>query len=871
MTCQPCCLPQRLELIQRAGTAHAIEWIEVLDQAAPAGTPRQQTLLVRLVLAPPPVDAPGALGRNQVRITGGTRIGHVGVLWAGLANAALPEAEASLQAMLATLPDASRTLVVRTSSNGDFSRYRLLLVRGADDARPPPGFDPLLAGIEFSFKVECPSEFDCQDTSACPPEPRSKPQIDYLAKDYPGFRRLMLDRISLLAPGWTERSAADVGVTLVELLAYAADQLSYRQDVVANEAYLATARQRISVRRHARLVDYRLHEGANARAFVHLAVGGDDVPLPARTRLLTKTPGLGPAVAPGAEEAAARQAGALVFETVRAHTLHQRLNTLRFHTWGDLGCSLPRGATRATVKTHATGLAPGDFIVLVEHRSPGTFLEADADRSRRHVVRLVDVRTAVDPAGGLFEPVPFTGALPVTELEWDAADALPFPLCLGVAERPGLDISLVLGNVVLVEQGHSPTGDAEDPANTGEDLGAVPANAGRFARAADAGGCCDTPAREPWPLRWRPTLRERALSHGFELAALLNLPLQPQRPDRWWTANALHQLSPRQATPQIRLLAAPATQPTARQPWEVQPDLLGSLAGDAHFVVEMDDVRTARLRFGDGVNGRLPEEGSRFAAYYRVAAGAAGNVGALAIAHVVSAGSGVFTGVANPLPAFGGAEAEDIEVARRDAPQAFRTQERAVTAADYEAAAQRRHDVQRAAARFRWTGSWHTVFVAADRRGGAAVDAPFEDRLRGHLERFRMAGTDLEVDAPRPVPLDVQLFICVQPQARRAEVQRAVARELSSRRLSDGRLGLFHPDRFSFGEPVFASSIVAAAQAVPGVESVRLERFQRLVNPSATSLAEGVIRIGQLEIAQLAGDPNFRERGRLVLRCGGGQ
>ena len=37
MTCQPCCLPQRLELIQRAGTAHAIEWIEVLDQAAPAG------------------------------------------------------------------------------------------------------------------------------------------------------------------------------------------------------------------------------------------------------------------------------------------------------------------------------------------------------------------------------------------------------------------------------------------------------------------------------------------------------------------------------------------------------------------------------------------------------------------------------------------------------------------------------------------------------------------------------------------------------------------------------------------------------------------------------------------------------------------
>ena len=63
-----------------------------------------------------------------------------------------------------------------------------------------------------------------------------------------------------------------LGVTLVELLAFAADTLSYRQDVVANEAYLNTARQRVSVRRHARLVDYYLHEGCNARAFVHFKV-----------------------------------------------------------------------------------------------------------------------------------------------------------------------------------------------------------------------------------------------------------------------------------------------------------------------------------------------------------------------------------------------------------------------------------------------------------------------------------------------------------------------------------------------------------------------------------------------------------------------
>ena len=60
----------------------------------------------------------------------------------------------------------------------------------------------------------------------------------------------------------------DIGITLVELLAYVGDYLSYYQDAVATEAYLETARQRISVRRHARLVDYVFSEGCNARAWV---------------------------------------------------------------------------------------------------------------------------------------------------------------------------------------------------------------------------------------------------------------------------------------------------------------------------------------------------------------------------------------------------------------------------------------------------------------------------------------------------------------------------------------------------------------------------------------------------------------------------
>ncbi len=77
-------------------------------------------------------------------------------------------------------------------------------------------------------------------------------------------------------PGWKERHVPDIGITLVELFAYVGDNLAYYQDAVATEAYLNTRRQRISVKRHARLVDYQLHEGCNARTFMHLNVVGSD-------------------------------------------------------------------------------------------------------------------------------------------------------------------------------------------------------------------------------------------------------------------------------------------------------------------------------------------------------------------------------------------------------------------------------------------------------------------------------------------------------------------------------------------------------------------------------------------------------------------
>ena len=83
-------------------------------------------------------------------------------------------------------PDAN-VLTVEVDQPGDFSPYLLRLVQDKDNATVPDDVDPQLAAIAFSFKVECPSPFDCAPQHVCPPEPVDVPDIDYLAKDFTQF------------------------------------------------------------------------------------------------------------------------------------------------------------------------------------------------------------------------------------------------------------------------------------------------------------------------------------------------------------------------------------------------------------------------------------------------------------------------------------------------------------------------------------------------------------------------------------------------------------------------------------------------------------------------------------------------------------
>jgi hypothetical protein len=836
-----CCDPRRRErVLTRIGEGMAIngiDFLEVLDREAPADTPAQRTLLLRFL------DTAPALALDNFELTGGERIADVGLSWVTRADA--PDAalaEAGLVAYLATLPDPDQVLVLRTTSSGDFSLYTLRLVAAPGALTPPAGIDRVLSEVDFSLKVECPTDFDCAPVQVCPEGTPEPPALSYLAKDYQSIRRLMLGRMAQITPDWRERSPADLGVTLVEALAYTADRLSYAQDAVATEGYLATARLRSSVKKLARLVDYRMQDGANARVWIRVATDTDGVSVAAGTQFLSRLPGFEPVVAPGDEERDALNLAPEVFEALHDRTLLVAHNSMPFYEWSDAECCLPKGATRATLAGDYPALAAGDVLIFEERLGPRTGRAADADPAVRHAVRL----TAVE--AGLTDDL--EGA-DITEIRWAEEDALPFPFCIS-SERDeavggGLqrDVSHVLGNILLADHGQTVVD---------EDLGSVPAP--HLQLVTRSGGApCEPSEPVTVPPRYRPRLIEGPVSQAapFDAAAP--------------SAFAATSLAMASRRPAVTLLSGEA--PT-QEDWIAQPDLLQSLPEDRHFVLDVEANGTARLRFGDSQNGRRPESGTRFAATYRVGNGRRGNVGAGAIAHAVT-GVSQITAVRNPMPASGGMDRESMEEVRQAAPYAYRRQERAVTEADYAEMAERHRDVQRAAATFRWNGHGHTVFVTVDRFGNRPVTPEFEAELHEQLNAVRMAGYDLEIDAPRFVALEIGLFVCVHPDHFRSQVRQDVLRALSAVRNPDRSLGFFHPDNLTFGTPVYLSALYARVMEIEGVASVEATLFRRRGTTTTVPLEDGVLSFGRLEIAQLENNRNFPERGSLAIEMGGGK
>jgi predicted phage baseplate assembly protein len=319
--------------------------------------------------------------------------------------------------------------------------------------------------------------------------------------------------------------------------------------------------------------------------------------------------------------------------------------------------------------------------------------------------------------------------------------------------------------------------------------------------------------------------------------------------------------------------------------WEERIDFIGSEGDDEHFIVETDEEGRSLVRFGNGVNGAPLPPDAVVTCRYQVGQGSAGNVGADALTGFDAADLSGVTRAWNPLDVVNGRDPEPAAEVLRRAPEAYRARQlRAVTLEDYAQRAEELPGVANAAARYRWAGSWRTVQIAIDPTGTTALTSALRRQVADHLDAVRLIGEDLEILPAVYVPLDIKLRLCAHPRYWPEHLRLELEMEFSDGWTADGRRGFFHPDLWTFGQPLHASRIIGRALAVPGVDRV-LSLSMRRWNPgpggglttvvlAPEDLPDSVVErvdVGAFEIVRVENDPDRLERGRILFEILGGR
>jgi hypothetical protein len=349
-------------------------------------------------------------------------------------------------------------------------------------------------------------------------------------------------------------------------------------------------------------------------------------------------------------------------------------------------------------------------------------------------------------------------------------------------------------------------------------------------------------------------------------------------------------LVPPVSTLKIEVLAPGAAVDT----WDEVPSFIhsddSSENGD-HFVVETDENRRSVIRFGNGRNGRELPDGSVVTCTYQHGLPLDGNVGYDRIVNFdpvtvktdPAAPALTLRRCWNPFDVRNGVDREPVATIIRRVPEAYRYRQlRAVTLADYVARAEEIEGVSRAAARYAWTGSWRTVRVTIDPVGTNELSYELRKTVADYLNAVRLIGEDLEIRPPIFVPLEIKVVLCAEPHVWAEDIRFVLEQEFSTGWTPDGRKGFFHPDLWTFGQPLYASQIIGHAMQVRGVEhavgqkvgvapsektlSVSIKRRNSTVLPT-----DSLTQLNYNEIIQVMNDPDHLEQGTIVFDVKGGR
>jgi predicted phage baseplate assembly protein len=229
------------------------------------------------------------------------------------------------------------------------------------------------------------------------------------------------------------------------------------------------------------------------------------------------------------------------------------------------------------------------------------------------------------------------------------------------------------------------------------------------------------------------------------------------------------------------------------QTWTQVDDFAASGPNDPVYML---DPTTGVIQFGDGVlHGHIPvanlgnPSGSIVATVYQFGGGARTNIAAATPLTLMTGLTGIdAANIAIPFAADGGADEESLQDAIARAPQAMMSQNRAVTASDFELLATQAGPVSRAKALPLYNPNFPgidvpgtvTVIVVPDIASPAPM--PSSALLRtvcAYLDQRRLVTTELYVIAPTYVPVTIRLQVLARPDADTGTVENAVEAALA--------------------------------------------------------------------------------------------
>lgn len=700
------------------------------------------------------------------------------VVPAAIARAAA-EASAAALAESVTITDIFGRPIALTSvrPSPDQRAGSLVITASVPETHPdadPPSYLLTVGGASTWFAPTSPQTLP-PDAGTGKPPPGS-PAIDYLGRDYTHFTAMMRSRVSQIVAddsAWAMDHPADPMTTILEVLAYAGDHLSFRQDAAGTESYLTTARHRLSLRRHARLRDYAVDDGCNARTALVFAVSGNGI-LPAGLQVVTQQPGQVAVILPADP---ALVPSSTVFETMYAQSVAPHLNDLGPALVHSTAYTIPAGAIAVTLAGGGTGLVPGQFIVLAQRSAPAG---ATAPFGAQ-VLRLLSVKEVKDEAGAV-----------TTVLHWHPEDALQRPLTVPPANAAGT-VSLY-GNVVLADHGQTVL------ATLTPDT--VPA-AGPYAplvRVADLVSAAPAP-------------RVPAAFDGGQDTALAGLMVD--------SATASLTPDPRTAVPCIAMTGTRPGMPGVTDTWNAALDLLSTASTGRAFAVNLEDgfggaERHLVLRFGDGALGYAPAPATVFAAAARTGNGQTGQVRANSLVQVVGPAP-LVTWVTNPLPATPSAE-EDSEAIRLFATTSFRTNLRGIEPDDWIGLATADPLVTEVHARFGEDGAAPcTVGLTTRMTIPDGVTFPI---ARARLMQYAVLGALPTIVEGGDLELDIAIVAYCKPGTTIGAARERLLRRVGAGFLPDGSPAFFNPVRWPLGRQVRLDELVDAIKADPSVALV---------------------------------------------------